>query len=75
MAHHKTTYDRWYRQQAGAPPLQWSGSIVPHKGQNAWLVEVTMNDRVVARAHCPTKDIAENECAKQLLVYFRVPHD
>ncbi|KAF8603710.1 hypothetical protein BDV93DRAFT_556412 [Ceratobasidium sp. AG-I] len=75
MSHYKAIYDRWYKQQSCPPQVQWSGKCVAYKGQQAWLVEAITSDRVIARAQYPSKDVAESECAKQLLIQFRVPHD
>ncbi|KAH7338292.1 hypothetical protein B0J17DRAFT_717938 [Rhizoctonia solani] len=75
MNPHKILYDRWFQQQSCPPPIQWSGRSINHRGQSAWFVEVSVNGRMVAQSQHPHKEMAENDCAKQLLVHFRVPHD
>ncbi|GAB1521219.1 hypothetical protein RhiTH_004310 [Rhizoctonia solani] len=68
-------YDRWFHQQTCPPPVQWSGKAINQRGQNAWIIEASVNGRTVAQSQHSQKEMAENDCVKQLLVYFRVPHD
>ncbi|KAG8728124.1 hypothetical protein FRC12_021992, partial [Ceratobasidium sp. 428] len=61
-------------QQSIAPAIQWSDAPVVQNGQSMWLSEATMSNRTIAQSIAPSKSTAQNECARQLLIYFKVPH-
>ncbi|CAE6454705.1 unnamed protein product [Rhizoctonia solani] len=75
MSQHFHIWQNWYRQQSMPPPLHWSDAPMTHNGQSAWVTEATLNGRVVARSVASSKSTAQNECARQLLIFFRVPHN
>ncbi|CAE6422494.1 unnamed protein product [Rhizoctonia solani] len=75
MAQHLTIWQNWYRQQSMPPPLQWSDAPVMHNGHSAWASEASLNGQVIARSVTSSKSTAQNECARQLLIHFRVPHN
>ncbi|KAF8603714.1 hypothetical protein BDV93DRAFT_523175 [Ceratobasidium sp. AG-I] len=74
MAQHIGIWQNWYKQQSNPPLIQWSDTLVNHNGQPMWTSEASSNGRVIAQSLSPTKATAQNECARQLLIYFRVPH-
>ncbi|KAB5590707.1 hypothetical protein CTheo_5855 [Ceratobasidium theobromae] len=73
MAQHFGIWQNWYRQQSMPPPVQWSDSPVTHNGQNMWMSEASVNGRTIGQGMSPSKATAQNECARQLLIYFKVP--
>ncbi|QRW20780.1 hypothetical protein RhiXN_05769 [Rhizoctonia solani] len=68
MSPHKMLYDRWFHQQTCPPPVQWSGKAINQRGQNAWIIEASVNGRTVAQSQHSQKEMAENDSKEFPLV-------